>query len=207
MGEGTKDANTAELTVYSIRPGLKDGNPNAAAEQPDDADRRPNAMIQSDDPQVVSLAEEAAGQEADPWKTAVKLEKFVHDYITAKDFSQVLASAAETAKSREGDCTEHAVLLAALCRAKKIPARVVIGLVYCERPTKQGVSPEFAYHMWVEAYIEGRWIPIDATLGRGGIGAAHLKVANVDLADASMTSFLPVVQVAGRLKVEVLEVE
>jgi hypothetical protein len=201
------DANVAEITVYSIRPGLKDGNPDAVADKPTEMDLRPNAMIQSGDPLVVSLADEAVGRETDAWKTAVLLEKFVHDYVKQKDFSQVLASAAETAKSREGDCTEHAVFLAALCRAKKIPARAVVGLVYVERLSAASVSPVFAYHMWVEAYIEGRWIPLDATLGLGGIGAEHLKVANVDLEDASMSSFLPVVQIVGRLKVEVLEVE
>ena len=40
------------------------------------------------------------------------------------------ATAAEVARSREGDCTEHAVLLAALARARGIPARVAMGLVY-----------------------------------------------------------------------------
>jgi hypothetical protein len=202
------DANTAELTVYSIRAGQKDGNPAAPADPPSDADRLPNSLLQSDDPLVVSLAEEAAGKETDPWKAAVKLEKFVREYIHSKDFSQVFASAAEAAKSREGDCTEHAVLLAAMCRAKKIPARVAVGLVYTGQQTKEGFVPEFAYHMWVEAYFDGRWVPLDATLGHGGIGAAHLKIAHSNLQGASMySSFLPVVQVVGRLKIEVIGVE
>ncbi len=115
------DANTAELTVFSIRSGRKDGNLDAPADPPGDADRLRNSMVQSDDPLVVSLAEEAAGEETDPWQTAMKLEKFVHGYIKLKNFSQVFASAAEAAKSREGDCTEHAVLLAALCRARRFP--------------------------------------------------------------------------------------
>jgi hypothetical protein len=202
------DASTAELTVFSIRAGRKDGNAEAHSDPPTEADRQPNSMIQSDDPLVVSLAEQAAGQETDPWQTALKLEKFVHEYISLKDFSQVFASAAEAAKTKEGDCTEHAVLLAALCRAKKIPARVAIGLVYADRRTPKGTSPEFAYHMWAEAYLDGRWVPLDATLGRGGIGAAHLKVAHSNLQGNSMySSFLPVVQVVGRLKAEVLQVE
>jgi transglutaminase-like putative cysteine protease len=202
------DANTAELTVFSIRAGQKEGNADAPADPPGAADRAPNSMLQSDDPLVVSLADEAAGQETDPWKTALRLEEFVHGYINMKDFSQVFASAAEVAKTREGDCTEHAVLLAALCRVKKIPARVAIGLVYTQRATTEGPSPEFAYHMWAEVFIDGRWIPLDATLGRGGIGAAHLKVAHSNLQGASMySSFLPVVQVVGRLKVEVPDVE
>jgi transglutaminase-like putative cysteine protease len=62
--------------------------------------------------------------------------------------------------------------------------------------------------MWVEAYFDGRWVPLDATLGHGGIGAAHLKIAHSNLQGASMySSFLPVVQVVGRLKIEVIGVE
>lgn len=195
------DANTAELTVFSIRAGRKDGNAEAPADLPTEADRQSNSMIQSDDRLVASLAEGAVAKETNPWQTALILEKFVHSYISQKDFSQVFASAAEAAKSKEGDCTEHAVLLAALCRAKRIPARVAVGLVYTNRDT-------FEYHMWVEAYIDGRWIPLDATLGHGGIGAAHLKVAHSNLQGNSMySSFLPVVQVVGRLKVEVLDIE
>jgi transglutaminase-like putative cysteine protease len=62
--------------------------------------------------------------------------------------------------------------------------------------------------MWNELYLGGRWIPLDATLGQGGIGAAHVKLAHTDLDGVSaFSSFLPVAQVAGQLRVEVLEVE
>jgi transglutaminase-like putative cysteine protease len=47
------------------------------------------------------------------------------------------------------------VLLAALCRARGIAARAALGLVYVAR------NQEFAYHMWTEAYIGGKWIPLD----------------------------------------------
>ena len=54
------------------------------------------------------------------------------------------------AKSREGDCTEHAVFLMALCRARGIPARGAMGLVYLES------QRAFFYHMWTEVYIDNR---------------------------------------------------
>ena len=92
-----------------------------------------------------------------------------------KNFSQAFATAAEVARSLEGDCTEHAVLLAALCRARKIPARVAFGLVYY--PPQKG----FAYHMWNEVWIADRWVPLDATLGLGGIGADHIKLGDSNL--------------------------
>jgi len=193
---------TAELTVYALRPGQAEGNTAAGADPPGPGDRQPNNIIQSDDAGIVALAGKAAGDEQDPWKVAVKLEEYVRRYVTKKDFSQAFATAAEVAENPVGDCSEHAVLLAALARARGIPARVAIGLVYM-----QG-SGAFGYHMWSEVHVQGRWIPMDATLGRGGIGAAHLKLAHSNLQGGSaLTSFLPVLKVAGRLKIEVEQVE
>jgi hypothetical protein len=193
---------TAELTVRAIGPDTPLPNDIVRSAPPTDADRQPNGLIQSDDPRVTKLAAEAASNEKDPWKLAVALERFVHEKITAKNFSQAFATAADVAERLEGDCTEHAVLLAALARARGIPARVAMGLVYMPN------DPGFAYHMWTEVYIKDRWIPLDATLGQGGIAADHLKLAESNLQGASAyTSFLPVAQVLGKLKINVLNAE
>jgi hypothetical protein len=194
------DPHTAAITVYALRPGQGGGNSHAADDPPTAGDRQPNNTIQSDDPAVVALAKEGAGDAKDPWTVAVALERYVNHIIQKKDFSQAFATAAEVARSREGDCTEHAVLLAALARARGIPARVAMGLVYVDR------AQAFLYHMWTEVFIEGdgRWIAIDATLAQGGIGAGHLKLAHSNLKGVSpYSSFLPVVQVMGQLQVEV----
>jgi hypothetical protein len=192
---------TAHIIVHAVRPGTPaPGDRKSRA--PTDDDVQPNPLIQSDDPQVVEMSLAAAGQASDAWTAATALEKHVHQVLTRADFGQVLATAAEVVRTRRGDCTEHAVLLAALCRARGIPARVAIGLVYVER---QG---GFLYHMWNEAWINGRWIPLDATLGRGGIGAAHLKLADSSLkGESAYTSMLPVMAVVGKLKIEVLQAE
>jgi transglutaminase-like putative cysteine protease len=196
------DAHTAEVTVYAIRPGHKGGNPAAPDDPPSDADRQPNNWIQSDYRKIVALAQQAAGEAKDPREVAQSLERFVHRYITTISFSQALATAAEVADKPTGDCKAHAMLLAALCRARGIPARVAIGLLY------MGETRSFAYHMWTVAYIDKRWIPLDATLGRGGIGAAHLEVLHSSLQGASALScVLPVAEVAGSLKIEILDVE
>jgi len=193
---------TAELTVYALRPGRPDGNPDAADDPPTDDDRQPNNFVQSDHEKIVAMAKEAAGDETDPWQVALKLERYVNETITEKNFSQAFATAAEVAEDPTGDCSEHAVLLIALARARGIPARAAVGLVYM-----QG-RQAFGYHMWTEVYVQRRWIPLDATLAQGGIGAAHLKLAHSNLKGASAyTSFLPVMRVIGRLKVEIDEVE
>jgi hypothetical protein len=193
--------NAAEMTVTSLRPG--EANSQGPSQYPPgDADKQPNNLIQSDHPLVVQMAREAAGKETDPLKVALALERYVRTNVRVKNFTQALATAADVAQTREGDCTEHAVLLAALARANQIPARVAIGLVYVEH--LQG----FGYHMWNELYLNDAWIPFDGTLGQGGTGAAHLKLAHTHLAGGdSLSAFLPVAQVLGRLKIKILEVE
>lgn len=174
----------------------------AASQEPNAADRASNNLVQSDAPIIVKMANQVSPQESDPWKLATALEQHVRKTIRAKNFSQAFATAAEVAETKTGDCTEHAVLLAALCRARGIPARVAIGLVYSSE------LGGFAYHMWNEVWIRDHWVPLDATLGRGGIGGAHLKLltSNLQGYDA-YGAFLPVFRVLGKLQLEVLEIE
>src|SRR5262249_10797119 len=116
------DEGTAEITVLAVRP----DRPAMLTEpqnQPSAADLEPNNFIQRDDSLTVKMASAVAPQEADSWKLGCALEKFVKGAVVDKTFSQAFATAAEVARTREGDCTEHAVLMAALCRARMIPAR------------------------------------------------------------------------------------
>ena len=192
------DDRTARIVVQAIdpkSPGTLDGG-HPAGTSPEDL--QPSSLIQSDDARVVEMAFSIHPQFQEPWHVACRLEKLVRDKMQAHDFSQAFATAAEVAETLQGDCTEHAVLLAALCRARGIPARVAMGLVYY--PQEMG----FAYHMWNEVWIEDRWVPLDATLGRGGIGAAHLKLGDSNLHGAgAYAAFLPVFQVLGRLSIDV----
>lgn len=195
-----RDDRSAEIEVRAVRGDVPAKV--AATDGPNEADRSANNLIQSDAPIIVTMAKQAAPEEQDPWKLAVALEQFVRRTIRSKNFSQAFATAAEVAQTRTGDCTEHAVLLAALCRARGLPARVTIGLVY------SADVGGFAYHMWNEVWINDRWVPLDATLGQGGIGGGHLKLltSNLEGFDA-YGAFLPVFRVLGRLELEVLEVE
>jgi transglutaminase-like putative cysteine protease len=193
-------ARTAELIVTAVQP--QNGPARETSSPPTEADRQPNNLVQSDHPLVVQTASEAAAEQTDPLQIARALERYVRANVRNKNFTQALATAADVARTREGDCTEHAVLLAALARARQIPARVAIGLVYVE--ALQG----FGYHMWSELYVADTWVPFDGTLGQGGIGAAHIKLAHTNLSGGdAFSAFLPVAQVLGRLKIRVLEAE
>ncbi len=201
------DPNTAEVTVLALRPQTSEVletsevfRPDNKADLPTAQDREPNNWIQSDHPEILAAAKEAAGDVKDLWQVALALERYARNRIRRPGFSQAFDTAVDVLRAGEGDCTEHAVLLAALARARGIPARVAIGLVYYKQ--------SFLYHMWTEMCLDGRWIPMDATLAQGGIGAAHLKLVHSNLAGASaLTCFLPVAQVIGRLKIEILDVE
>ncbi|PHS09809.1 MAG: hypothetical protein COA78_11765 [Blastopirellula sp.] len=167
-------------------------------------DSMPSPLIQSDDQKIIAMSQQVLPAEKSAAVIALAMEKYVHEKITAKNFSTAFASAAEVAQNLEGDCTEHSVLLTALLRARKIPARTAMGLVYFEFPTSKG----FAYHMWTEAWVSDRWFPLDATMGRGGIGPGHIKVGDSNLAGAgAFAAFLPVSQVIGQVKIEAVLVE
>jgi len=192
------DEHTAQITVRGVRPSGDERE--SADDAPGAADSSASEFIDSDQPAVRDLAARVEPDEKDAWKLARALEQFVHRYVEEKDYSQAFSRASDVVRCRSGDCSEHAVLLAALCRSRDIPARVAMGLVY----TRQVGG--FAFHMWTEVWIDGQWIPLDATRARGGTGAGHLKLQHSSLAGpAAYTTILPVLQVVGRLKVELVE--
>jgi len=132
-------------------------------------------FLESDDKLIRTLAKTIKGNLKNPYLIAKKIEEWVFKAITKKNLTVVFATALETAENLEGDCTEHAVLLAAICRAANIPSKVVIGLVYSEAFSKPGDKEKgaFYFHMWTEVYV-GRWIALDATIGGITVDATHI---------------------------------
>ena len=110
----------------------------------------------------------------DQWRMALAFEAALSSRINPSfDYLAGTAKASEVARLKEGVCDENAVLLAALLRAKEIPARMVGGLVYAEE--LQG----FMYHAWVEAWIGDRWRSLDSTRPHQ-FGAAQLLMMEID---------------------------
>ncbi|HEV2621138.1 MAG TPA: transglutaminase-like domain-containing protein [Frateuria sp.] len=143
---------------------------------PTPADREPNAWLQSDAPAIRRLAAKAVGGARDDLSRMRRLRLFVSDYITEHGLDIGYASALEVLDSREGDCTEYAVLLAAMARAQGIPARVVSGMVYADRFA--GESRQFIPHEWVQAWVDGRWESFDSALRH--FDSTHLALASGD---------------------------
>src|SRR5690348_4700524 len=63
--------------------------------------------------EVVALAKQGAGDATAADEQMQRLEDFVRGYIRNKDLNVGYTTALEVARKPEGDCTEHAVLLAA----------------------------------------------------------------------------------------------
>ncbi len=190
-----------ELRVVTPPPGATAARPLAPSGELNDELREclvPNTAIQSDAPLLVELAKEVVGSEADAWRAAQLIERWVEKNVTDKNFDVGFASALEVAEDRAGDCSEHAVLLAALCRASGIPCRVVMGLLY--------IGGIWGGHAWNEVWIDGRWYALDGTLGLGHADALHLAMSKMTLGDGvAGNEFAPLLSGLGRLDAEVLE--
>jgi len=146
-----------------------------------------NSFLDTSDPVLRQLAAEGAGTTANPIAVAHNLRNFVADYITQKDLSVGFATASETAKSHEGDCTEHAVLLAALGRIRGLPTRVVAGLVYM--PSYEGHQNILGFHMWTQFYFNNQWMDFDSALTDGAHAYWRLGFVATDLNDVSLSDF------------------
>jgi transglutaminase-like putative cysteine protease len=91
-----------------------------------------------------------------------------------------------------------------MCRAVGIPSRAAVGLIYVDDRRR---GPVMGFHMWAEAWVDGRWYPIDATLGLGHVGATHLKIADHSWHDMqSLTPLLPALRVLGKVSIKVVSV-
>ena len=147
---------------------------------------RPSLYLNHQDVKVRELHQQALAGEGeergDPAARAEKLRRFVDRYLETKDLVSVLATASEVAANASGDCTEHAVLLAALLRAEGIASRVVFGLIYVE--SFAGEREVFGYHMWTQAYLGGRFVDLDATLAQP-FDAAHITLGVSTLEEES----------------------
>lgn len=192
-------------------------------DEPDDVDLQPylqaSRYLDFESDEVQTLAgtwrqswNRASTESPEPSGDAARAEslrRLVADHLGDKNLGTVLGSASEAAAGGAGDCTEHAVLLAALLRTQKIPSRIAVGLVYAE--SFAGERDLFAYHMWTQALLEEgdhrRWVDLDATLPQDTpFDATHILFATSPLAEEGVPLLGTGVEaIFGRLEIEVLE--
>ncbi|MBN1796143.1 MAG: transglutaminase domain-containing protein [Sedimentisphaerales bacterium] len=195
---------TAILTVRPVK--LKsDKFPYKGSDKEAIENLKPNRFIQSDNEMIIKLAKEAVGDTKNAAIAVKRIEAFVAKYINDRNLSVGYASAVEVAQSRQGDCTEFAVLTAALCRAIGIPARVVAGVAYVN--DFMGMQNAFGGHAWTEAYIAGKWVGLDASFvehGWGGYDAGHIALA---AGAGRPEDFIQMVFSLGYFEIEAVEIQ
>ncbi len=117
---------------------------------------QPSDSIQSDDPELRTFVAGLLGTAEDRGIEATirTLYDYVHDEIKGSSYENTL-DALTTLRWGEAFCGGKSRLLVAMLRAANIPARMVGGLILTSGSKR-------ITHAWLEAWINGVWVPFDA---------------------------------------------
>jgi hypothetical protein len=112
------------------------------------------STIQSDAPEIVKLANKITPSDG----SLLSFLRNAYEYVLALGYKPFKGTtdALLTLKLKKASCNGKSRLFAALLRANGIAARLVGGLVMSNDLKR-------ASHQWVEAYVNGVWIPFDPT--------------------------------------------
>ena len=121
----------------------------------------PSPYIESKDPKFTQIAPQLLIRQQRAWDQTEEIYKFVRDNVKY-EFAEEIRPAIDALNDRKGDCEELTSIFIAICRASKIPARMVWVPRHC--------YPEF--------YLEdkeghGRWFPCQAAGAKHEFG--HMK--------------------------------
>ena len=138
-----------------------------------DAYRRPGELIDSDHPEIVAYARRVAGAGSDREK-ALRLYYAVRDDLRYDPYSTPMKReayrASTTLAAGHGYCVNKAGLMAAVCRAVGIPARVGYADVRNHMTTKRLSElmgcDIFYYHGYTEAWLDGHWVKATPAFNR-----------------------------------------
>ena len=157
-----------------LQPGRTEIKSTCTVESPDEIDAHPQAgytLIQDLPDDVLTyllpsrycqhdllqdLAKEVAGAASPGYGQADAIRAWIRQNIAYEyGTSNASTSAVETSRTRTGVCRDYAHMGIALCRALRIPARMVMGYLL-------GLDP-MDLHAWFEAFVGGRWYTFDPT--------------------------------------------
>ena len=153
---------------------------------------QPTAFLQSDHPDIRDHAVQILGAETDAHRAVLRLKEWVYDNLK-KQPTISIPNALQVLQTKTGDCNEHTVLFNALARAAGIPARTVVGMVY--------LRGAFYYHAWSEVWL-GKWVSLDSVLNQFPADVTHVKFI-----EGEIDRQLDILQLIGKLRIEVLEQE
>ncbi|MDR1745047.1 MAG: transglutaminase domain-containing protein [Planctomycetota bacterium] len=99
-------------------------------------------------------------------KAVSYLAGWLNQYVAVEEWSGYGSSALDTLARRSGDSLGHARLFSAMARTLGVPTRLCQGFL---ATTGRAVN-----HCWAEAWINGKWIPVDTTVSRVGLPAGYV---------------------------------
>lgn len=128
--------------------------------------------IQSDDEEILSLAQEITSGISDDYRKVRAIHDWVceniyydMDALRSGDFDDMDALA--VLDSKRSVCEGYANVMAALIRSIDIPCIVqggyALGIDTNREWTEDNINTMERNHAWNEVYVDGRWIIIDAT--------------------------------------------
>jgi transglutaminase-like putative cysteine protease len=134
---------------------------------------RPGELIDADHPKIVAYSRRVAG-EGDDRKKALRLYYAVRDELRYDPYNTPMKReayrASATLAAGHGFCINKAGLLAAVCRASGIPARVgyadVRNHMTTRRLSELMGSDMFYYHGYAELWLDGRWVKATPAFNR-----------------------------------------
>lgn len=135
--------------------------------------RQPSSNIQSDNQEIIDLANSITAGIANDYDKAVAIHDWVcnniyydWDSYLSKNYTGIDTSALGTLHSKRSVCDGYSNLTAALLRAAGVPAKKISGFAL-------GVSSDYwpenydpnkdTNHAWNEFWANGRWVILDTT--------------------------------------------
>jgi transglutaminase-like putative cysteine protease len=130
------------------------------------------------------VASDVAAGKAPGYDQVEAIRAWISEHIEYRyGVSNGSTSAADTLRDGAGVCRDFSHIGLSMCRALRIPARMVVGYLYRLEPMD--------LHAWFEAFISGRWYTFDATQ-KEPIGGRIAIAYGRDAADVALiTNFGP----------------
>ena len=174
----TQVGDSLRLKIHPVQPDLDlvDGSKPTS-----DTWVSPDIHIPSDSKRFIELAGSVTSGSKNLIERVERIRSFVNRKLKTNAGIGVLRDADDILDAGDGVCRDHAILMATLLRADKVPTRIVSGLVY-------GMGA-FYYHAWVEVWTGKRWLGVDSTRPTSGLDATHIKIGQGTVGEA-FTSFL-----------------
>jgi hypothetical protein len=117
--------------------------------------------------QIIALAKELTNGKTTDLEKAIAIFNYVRDKIAYNSYLNTIYGAIGSINKKVGNCVDMSHVIIALSRAINLPSRYVHGTCYFPRSSK------WIGHVWVEIYIDGKWVVADATSSTNTFGVIN----------------------------------